>query len=109
MEQEDWGWCHGNRVGSCPSHELSTEFGPALSVHQKPSTGRTLQGDSTGAQPLLPQAWSGVTSPRSGPRTRGTQRRTAVMCVAWVRVMCLRPHIQAVCSCNAACSGLLLS
>uniref|UniRef100_A0A9J7YR64 Ribosomal protein S6 kinase n=1 Tax=Cyprinus carpio carpio TaxID=630221 RepID=A0A9J7YR64_CYPCA len=41
---------------------------------------------TAGAQPLLPQAWSRVMSPRSGPRTRGTQRRTAVMCVAWEEV-----------------------
>uniref|UniRef100_A0A9J8AG61 Ribosomal protein S6 kinase n=1 Tax=Cyprinus carpio carpio TaxID=630221 RepID=A0A9J8AG61_CYPCA len=51
MEQEDWGRCHGNRVGSCPSHELSTEFGPALTVHQKPSSRRTLQEDCRGSTP----------------------------------------------------------
>lgn len=75
---------------------------------RSPAAGAHCRGIA-GAQPLLPQTWSGVTSPRSDPRTRGTQGRTAVMCVAWVRVMRLRPHIQAMCSFNAACSGLLLS
>lgn len=51
MKQEDWGRCHGNRVGSCPSHKLSTESGLALSEHQKPSSRRTLQGDRRGSTP----------------------------------------------------------
>lgn len=51
MEQEDWGRCHGNRVGSRPSHELSTECGLALSVHQKPSSRHTLRGESRGSTP----------------------------------------------------------
>ncbi|XP_073686415.1 ribosomal protein S6 kinase alpha-3 isoform X1 [Garra rufa] len=52
---------------------------------RSPAAGTHCRGIA-GAQPLLPQAWSGVTSPRSGTRTRGTQRRTAVMCVAWEEV-----------------------
>ncbi|XP_026057081.1 ribosomal protein S6 kinase alpha-3-like isoform X1 [Carassius auratus] len=52
---------------------------------RSPAAGADCRG-TAGAQPLLPQAWSRVTSPRSAPRTRGTQRRTAVMCVAWEEV-----------------------
>uniref|UniRef100_A0A673J7W9 Ribosomal protein S6 kinase n=1 Tax=Sinocyclocheilus rhinocerous TaxID=307959 RepID=A0A673J7W9_9TELE len=66
MEQEDWGRCHGNRVGSCPSHELSTEFGPALSVHQKPSSRRTLQGDCRGSTPP-PSGMEQGDEPQVGP------------------------------------------
>ncbi len=66
MEQEDWGWCHGNRVGSCPSHELSTEFSPALSVHQKPSSRHTLQGDCRGSTPS-PSDMERGDEPQVGP------------------------------------------
>lgn len=57
---------------------------------RSPAAGERCRGIA-GAQPLLPQAWSRVPSPRSGPGTRGTLWGTAVMCVAWVRVMRLRP------------------
>lgn len=57
---------------------------------RSPAAGARCRGIA-GAQPLLPQAWSRVPSPRSGPGTRGTPWGTAVMCVAWVRVMRLQP------------------
>lgn len=90
MKQEDWGRCHGNRVGSCPSHKLSTEFGLALWASEAQQQAHAA-GGLTGLNPLLPRVWSRVPSPRSGSGTRGTPWGTAVMCVAWVRVMRLRP------------------
>uniref|UniRef100_A0A8C1JEC5 Ribosomal protein S6 kinase n=1 Tax=Cyprinus carpio TaxID=7962 RepID=A0A8C1JEC5_CYPCA len=66
MEQEDWGRCHGNRVGSCPLHKLYTECGLALSVHQKPSSRHTLQGDCRGSTPP-PSGMEQGDEPQVGP------------------------------------------
>ncbi|XP_055039070.1 ribosomal protein S6 kinase alpha-3 isoform X4 [Misgurnus anguillicaudatus] len=72
MEQEDWGWRHGNGVGSCPSRKLSTYCGIALCI-RSPAAG-TLRGDRRGSTPppsgmdqgAVPQVGPGNTWVRAG-------------------------------------------